>query len=222
MIKETTHFISYYHDTDKILAEQFITLLEGKYEEIHNYFGFKEGTQKYHFNFCKVVEEYIEKTGKKKEEYQSWMVGHSNVDTYTISILSPKASEDAAGQEMDKVAVHELVHMIFDDATKVHEDDVEVWIAEGIAILYAKQTDLDYVSLLEYPKVAELLGFDNFADNQGYDYAGIYVWYFIQTFGFEKFVEVYRGDCEWQSLIYDGFEAEAIQAFVNCNQQKVD
>lgn len=91
MIKETTHFTSYYHETEKNLAEQFIALLEEKYEEIHKKFKFKEGTQKYRFNFCKDVEEYIEKTGKKKEEYQSWMVGNSNVDTYTISILSPKA-----------------------------------------------------------------------------------------------------------------------------------
>lgn len=220
MIKETTHFVSYYHDTEKDLAEQFIVLLEEKYKEIHKSFGFKEGTQKYHFNFCKDVEEYIAKTRKKKEEYQSWMVGHSNVDTHTISILSPKASEDAAGQDMDKVAVHELVHMIFDDATKVHEDDAEVWLAEGIAILYAEQTDLNYVSLSAYPKVTDLIGFDNFVDNQGYDYAGIYVWYFIQTFGFEKFIDVYRGECEWQKLIYDNFELEAIQSFLSHKQEE--
>ena len=101
--------------------------------------------------------------------------------------------------------------MTFDDATGVAEDDAEVWIAEGIAILYANQTDLNYVSETEYPKISELIGFDSFVDNGGYDYAGIYVWHFINMFGFEKFLEVYREECDWQSLIYAGFETEAIQ-----------
>lgn len=220
MIKETTHFISNYEETDKNLAEQFIALLEEKYREIHRHFNFKEGTRKYHFNFCGDEEEYIEKTGKKREEYQSWMVGHSNADTKTISILSPQASEEAAGQDMNKVAVHELVHLIFDEATGVQEDDAEVWLAEGIAILYAEQTDLNYISETEYPKLEDLIGFENFADNQGYDYAGIYVRHFILKFGFEKFLEVYRGNCSWQELIYKNFELEAIQAFIQDNQGK--
>ncbi len=214
MIKETTHFISSYQEQDKATAEQFIALLEAKYEEIRNCFGFLEGAQKYQFNFCHTIEEYVEKTGKKPEEYESWMVGNSNIDTFTISILSPEASEEAAEQEMDKVAVHELVHMMFDEATRVHEDDVEVWLAEGIAVLYAEQTDANYISEQEYPKLAELIGFDNFIDNQGYDYAGIYVAQFIRKFGFTKFLEAYRGECGWQELIYDGFEEEAVREFI--------
>ncbi len=193
------------------MAEQFIDLLETKYKEIYEAFHFPEEQHKYYFNLCRSVEEYIEKTGKKREEYQSWMVGNSNVDTHTISILSPKASEDAACQDMKKVATHELVHMVFDDATKVHEDDSEVWLAEGIAILYAEQTELEYISEQDYPQLTDLIGFDNFVDNQGYDYAGIYVKHFIRRYGFEKFLEVYRGGCEWQELIYDKFESDAIK-----------
>lgn len=30
-------------------------------------------------------------------------------------------------------------------------------------------------------------------------------------FGFAKFLEVYREECEWQGMICDGFEKEAIQ-----------
>ena len=213
MINETTHFITHYHDAEAALAEQFITLLEDKYKGIQTAFQFKEATQKYTFQLCNSVEEYIEKTGKTKEDYQDWMVGHSNVDTHTICLLSPNASAEAASQDMKKVAVHELVHMMFDDATGVAEDDAEVWIAEGIAVLYAEQTELQYVSKTEYPKLSELVGFDNFVDNGGYDYAGIYVWHFIERFGFEKFLEVYCGECEWQGLIYDGFETEAIREF---------
>lgn len=120
---------------------------------------------------------------------------------------------EAANQDMKKVAVHELVHLMFDDAAGVAEEDTEAWIAEGIAILYASQTDLQYISKTEYPKLADLTGFDNFVDNGGYDYAGIYVWFFLKQYEFKKFLEVYRGEYEWQTLIYDGFEAEAIREF---------
>ena len=220
MINETTHFITHYHEAEATLAEQFITLLEDKYGEIQKAFQFKKSTQKYTFHLCNNIDEYIEKTGKNKEEYQDWMVGHSNGRTHTICLLSPNASAEAANQDMEKVAVHELVHMLFDDATSVAEEDAEVWIAEGIAVFYAEQTELRYVSKTEYPKLIELIGFDNFADNGGYDYAGIYVWYFIKRFGFEKFLEVYRGECEWQELIYDGFEGEAIEAFAKEKQER--
>ena len=213
MINETTHFISYYHEEETAIAEQFNTLLEDRYEEIQKAFQFNAATQKYIFRLCGSVEEYIVATGKTKEEYQDWMVGHSNADTHTICLLSPNASEEAANQDMEKVVVHELIHMMFDDATGVAEDDAEVWLAEGIAVLYADQTELQYVSATDYPRLAELVGFDNFVDNGGYDYAGIYVWYFIKKFGFDKFLEVYREECEWQGMIYDGFEAEAIREF---------
>ena len=214
MINETTHYITYYHEAEAALAEQFSTLLENKYKEIQAAFQFKEAIQKYTIHLCNSVEEYIEKTGKTKEEYQEWMVGHSNIDTHTICLMSPSASEEAENQDMKKVAVHELVHMMFDDATGVAEDDTEVWIAEGIAVLYAEQTELKYVSKTEYPKLTELIGFDNFVDNGGDDYAGIYVWYFIQKYGFGKYLEVDRGECEWQELIYGGFEKDAITLFI--------
>jgi len=78
---------------------------------------------------------------------------------------------------------------------------------------------LNYISASECPRVTDLIGFDNFVDNQGYDYAGVYVWYFIQKYGFEKFIKVYRGECEWRNLIYDEFEADAIRAFVIWNRK---
>ena len=220
MIKETIHFIANYHEEEATLAQQFLALLEERYEDVKRAYCFKEAVQKYKFNLCKDVEEYIEKTGKTKEEYQDWMVGHSNIDTHTICLLSPRASEEATNQDMEKVAVHELVHMMFDDATGVAEDDVEAWIAEGIAILYARQTDLRYVSQTEYPKLSELTGFENFADSGGYDYAGIYVWYFMERYGFETFLEVYQGQREWEELIYDVFEAEAIEAFIRAGRKE--
>lgn len=220
MMKETTHFISYYHEEDKNLAERFIALLEDKQGEIQESFGFEKETQKYCFQICNSIDEYIIKTGKKKEEYQSWMVVFSNYESFTITILSPNVVTDRTMSDMEKVAIHELVHMMFDDFTNVPEDDAEPWLAEGIAILYAEQTELCYISSSDYPKVMDLIDFDNFVDNQGYDYAGIYVWHFIKKFGFGKFIEAYRDECEWQELIYEGFESDAIDAYIKYAHEK--
>lgn len=49
---------------------------------------------------------------------------------------------------------------------------------------------MNYISASECPKVTDLIGFDNFVDNQGYDYAGIYVRHFIEMYGFDKFLAV--------------------------------
>ena len=59
MINETTHFIYCCHETEKSMAEQFIALLETKYEEIQKAFRFTETAQKYTFHLCNSVEEYI-------------------------------------------------------------------------------------------------------------------------------------------------------------------
>lgn len=54
---------------------------------------------------------------------------------------------------------------------------------------------------------------ERFADHGGYDYGGIYAWYFLQRFGFERFLEAYRGERDSAEWIYDGFEREAILAY---------
>lgn len=211
----TEHFIAYYDETEKQLAEEFITLLEKKYEEIHKEFVFSNVEEKYHFYLCKDAEEFIKITGKSQEEYQPWMVGNTNQESHTIAIISPNAVSDRSQEDMEKVAVHELVHMIFDDATNMSGEMQEPWIAEGIAVLHAEQTNLDFVSCNACPEVAEISGgFDNFVNNNGYDYAGIYVWYFIKKYGFEEFLRAYRNECEWWNLIYTGFEVEAIEGFL--------
>lgn len=45
MLKNTEHFISYYYEAEELLAEEFITLLEEKYEEIHKAFNFSNAKE---------------------------------------------------------------------------------------------------------------------------------------------------------------------------------
>ena len=70
---------------------------------------------------------------------------------------------------------------------------------------------MNYVSDSNYPLIRELTNEDTFAERGGYDYAGVYVWYFIKRYGFKKFLELYKGEFGVTQLIYEGFEKEAIK-----------
>ena len=94
IVKETEHLIAYYHEDEAQLAEDFASLLENKYQDIYRSFGFDFVEKKINFYFCKDKQEFMEKTGKSKEEYQDWMVGNTNQESHTIAIISPNALAD--------------------------------------------------------------------------------------------------------------------------------
>lgn len=218
MRMEATHFVCYFPENERELAERFSALLERECARICGDFGFCEDkVGKIELYLCGEVDEFLERTGKSRESYQPWMIGYSNAAARQISLLLPSVAGVSEG-ELCKVLTHELVHIIFDGATDVGEEESECWLAEGIAILYAEQTELAYVSENDYPQISELsgcgdVGAERFADHGGYDYGGIYVWYFLQRFGFECFLEAYRGERSPAEWLYDGFEREAIIAY---------
>lgn len=215
MIKESKYFISEFDESDTDTAERFIRLLEEKYDKIHGCFGFEPKGTKYKFCLCANAEDYIKETGRKEEEYQPWMVGSSDFAEKKICVITPSGGNDE--DYLEKVAVHELVHMIFDEQTGIAEN--EAWIAEGIAIFYAGQTEAEYVSRENFPRISEISGIcengdtpDNFIDNGGYDYAGIYVGHYIKTYGFDTFIKAYKNEISPE--VYSGFEKEAIEEYL--------
>lgn len=161
---------------------------------------------------CPSVEEYIIQTGTSKEEYESWMIGCSLQQEHKIVLLSPTVIQDATIEDLLKIVKHEMVHFIFD--TNIVNAKPAEWISEGIAILLADQTDLRYVSSTEYPKIDQISSEDDFADNGGYDYAGIYVWYFIDKFGKAAFLKIYQNSNNINRYLYSNYEYEAISKYI--------
>ena len=217
MNMETEHFICTGKDRD--LLRPFADTLERRLVSVIKDFGLSEPVLKdrIRFHLCEDVEEYIAAAHKTRETYQSWMVGNSDFLSRRICLLSPGADRELFG-ERERVAVHELVHMVLDDITGSPEN--EAWLSEGIAILYAGQTDLRYVSDADHPAVSALSEIcrngetpDSFADNGGYGYAGIYVWYFLKKYGTDIFMQAYQNKICAADRIYPGFEAEAISAY---------
>lgn len=162
-----------------------------------------------HVLICGSAEAFIQATGKRAEEYEEWMVGNCDMAGRRICLLSPRVATSRTMEELGKVFVHEAVHMIFD--LRMGPGEHPLWCEEGIALLLAEQTDLNYVDEKECPRIAELSDGESFADRGGYDYAGIYVGYFIEKHGFEKFLALYNHLAETESLLDSSFEADAVR-----------
>lgn len=219
-IVQTKHFKFIFAKEDREFVHSFSYYLENQYVNLCNLIHVKESNQLYEFYICNCIDDYVLATNKKKEEYQDWMVGWADVTCGRLCLLSPNVATNFSIDELKKIMVHETIHIVFDSISE--NQNVECWLAEGIAVYYAEQTNLDYVNETEYPYVKDISGkgdCDNFYDNGGYDYCGIYVWYFIKKYGFDNLIKAYTNKIDVNSLITDGFEKEAITAY---KDQKIE
>lgn len=207
------NFAILYDEIDSELIDEIKEVLSSTYQRVQEDFSLPTGEGQIEFYLSPDVEHFIEYTGKSREAYQDWMVGWADYGSKKICALSPRIVLDRSHQEMMKVIAHEVVHIAMD--ALAHEDDVELWIAEGIAILYADQTERDYIDPNDFPRISSLKDEENFADQGGYDYAGIYVWYFIKKFGSHCFREIYQGTKAVELYLYPQFEEEAVAAFLS-------
>lgn len=214
---ETMNFRIFYGEADTEMMEEIKEKIQDTYTKVRKDFSIALDADRFDFFLCPDVDSFIEYTGKSKETYQDWMVGNADYNKKRLCILSPRVVHDRSYEDMMKVMVHEIVHIAMDSLADA--DEVEVWIAEGIALLYAGQVELEYISETDYPKLNDLIGEDDFIDNGGYDYAGIYVWYFIEKFGSDVFKRVYVGLEQAGKYLYPEFEEEAVKASLKRGQE---
>ena len=78
----------------------------------------------------------------------------------------------------------------------------------------ANQIELQYVDKQSFPLLKDLCGEDDFVDNGGYDYCRIYVWYFIQKYGMNAFINVYTGKESIEGYLFPSFEKDAINNYI--------
>ncbi len=215
---ETTNFRIFYEEADAEMIETIKGKIQNTYIKVQQELLITPDSEKFDFFLCPDVDSFIEYTGTSKESYQNWMVGNADYNRKRLCILSPRVVFDRSSEEMMKVMIHEIVHIAMDSLADA--DKVELWISEGIALLYAGQADLKYISETDFPKLNNLIGEEDFVNNGGYDYAGIYVWYFIEKFGFDVFKRVYMGLEQTGKYLYPEFEEEAIIAFRRRSNRK--
>lgn len=219
MTQKTPHF--HLHGDSADLLQAYADCLEDAAARLADDFALENVLSlPFDVYLCAGVDDYVRLTGKRKEDYQDWMVGWSDLSARRICLLPSAVSRE----EARKIAVHEAVHAVLDDACGAAE--TEAWLAEGAAVLYAGQTNLACVSLTDYPRVSDIAGPtvngdapDCFYDHGGYDYAGIYVSHLLRRFGPELFLRAYRNEVNVLSLLDEAFERDAIHAWVNQTEQ---
>lgn len=214
---DTSHFHVFYEEADKDFAEKLIEQIDGFYLTICQKAGCNPGTDVYELYVCGSIDSYLFYTGRTREKFQDWMVGNADMERNRLCVASPRSRgnlSDSYESYLIQVILHEVVHIVFDRLCKPEE--CELWISEGIAVLLAGQTDMDRLWESEYPRIASLGGredMDAFANNGGYGYSGVYVWYLIELYGMEKFLSFYKGECPVEDLLMEGFEYNAILAY---------
>lgn len=214
---EISNFRIIYYVEDRDFAGKLSRHIEPFYQEMCRKACIDAGEEVYELYVCGTTEDFIRFTGKNREDYQDWMVGNTDIHRKRLCILAPRAKGDFSKEYEDcliRVMLHEVVHIVFDRICV--PENCAIWLAEGTALYYAGQIDGSYVSETEYPRIVDLGGTEDgiaFAENGGYDYAGIYVWYLIERCGMEKFLSFYRGECHLEELQDEAFERKAILSY---------
>lgn len=163
------------------IATDYIHYIKVVYQEINETYGFDDFLleNELEIYLCNDVESYLCHTGKEPKDYQSWMVGWA--EGHKICILAPETSNNMYDYILSVLA-HEVIHVIFDENLGLKSP---LWLAEGIAILHAKQICNEYLDIDKLCQLSDISGEneDLFAEKGGYDYAGVYTWYFIKKHG---------------------------------------
>ncbi len=212
---KTEYFDLYYNEIDKDLIDEIIRIADSSFARVICDFNITVPNEMYSFFLCKDVEEYIACTGKKKEDYREWMVGWADYKLKKLCILSPRVVADRSPEDMKKVIVHEIVHIAFDSLG--NPDEANIFLGEGIAVAYAEQIESEYLNLNDYPTISDIYSEDGFYENNGYNYSGVYIKYFIELYGVECFKKVYIGEENIFKYVEEKFEYNAIAKYLNTN-----
>lgn len=218
MMIHTKHFEVSFENVDAAYGAKISTLIEDVCSQIITTFALADSEETYRFVLCRDVQEYIRETEKTVENYQPWMIGWADHRQKKLCILSPRAVTDRTETEMDKVIVHEIVHIALDALGD--PDDINICLAEGIAVFYASQINKNEIHMENPPSFWSIYEEAGFYEFGGYQYSGIYVVYLLHRYGAEVFKALYTGERDIHPYITETFEKDALAAFFREETQK--
>ncbi len=208
------HFLFDYDLKDENFAKEVIEAAENMYNKLAEEFDIVPDKELFSLIICPDTESFIRNADKTPETYQPWMVGNANYEKRKLCILSPSAS-DRSVEDMIAVVRHEVVHIIFGQVSEISPEDISPLISEGGAVYLAQQVYPNLLDKSTRPDVLKLHDEDYFYDNDGYNYSGVYMGFLIRKYGKEAYKEVYADSEQLEKYVYDGFENDAIDSFVN-------
>lgn len=206
---ETNFFHIAYDEKDSNIIKQIVSVVDTTYENIVHIFKLEKTEDKFTLYICPDVQSFKNYTGKTDDEYQEWMVGNADYENKKLCLLSPNVVSDRSFEDMIKVCKHEVIHIALDQLGNA--DETDIFVAEGVAVAFAEQIEIPWLSLENYPLAKKLSDEDYFYENEGYLYSGVYVLHLIKKYGTDVFKRIYMQTEPLAKYLYDGFEKEAIQ-----------
>jgi len=186
IIKEMDHFIyTYYRNNEPI--DVINNKLENKYNRILNKYGMNIN-KKIKIVIFPNIEDF-----QKEYNLTNYSVGivATAVNNRTIGIVSPLNPGPVHSYEsILKIAVHEFLH----SATNMLNNNIPIWLNEGISLFEAKQINpIDIRQLIksnQIPKIEELES--NFYNNFGYAVSGTIVEYIVSDYSYGRLVKLVK------------------------------
>ena len=211
-VLETENFLFHCYRSDRDIIQEIANKVEESVMSVSLVFSAPQLPRKFDFYICPDVESFILLSGIPRDDYQNWMVGNTDWERGRVCVISPRAVTDRTRADMYRVMKHEAVHIVMN--TIGRPESLPAWVSEGVAVLFADQTDPELLDPQAAPSLEELSAGD-FAYNGGYRYSGTYVRHFLELYGTDAFRRVYTGEESLEGYITDGFEKEAVAEYKN-------
>ena len=220
---ETEHFIFYAEKEDLPLVDSASEVLEARYDEL---------LQKFHATLSGKTsilifpdrEAYRQGFASKgaPESWElpdSWLLGIAWQEDDTIYLLSSRALKTLSTDDsFEKTAIHEFTHMINYSINPELPSYLEEGIAGYIAeekVLYKVEATMRWLYNTDrFPTIRELTLMDDTVEGF-YAVSYSYIEYIVETYGFEKVLEIMKASGDFSYLSYfDCTEAEFCDGWI--------
>jgi hypothetical protein len=139
--QETPHFVLYYEQNDRLLADYIMERAEEDYKRITYDIGIDPGI-KARVYIASDRNSYRALQPREKKTHE-WSIGVFYPHQNLILLLSPKAQK-ATHPDLQQIMAHELTHFILYTVTREKGIDLPIWLHEGLAMYEAKQWNWHY------------------------------------------------------------------------------
>lgn len=184
--KEMDHFIyTYYRSNEPI--DDINSILEANYNKILKKYGVNIN-RKINIRIFPSVEEFQKEYNLTN--YSAGIVGTA-VNSRTIGIVSPLNPGPVHSYDsILKIAVHEFVHI----ATNRINNNIPIWLNEGISLFEAKQINSVHIRQLikanQIPSIKDLES--SFYNYFGYAVSGTIVEYIVTDYSYDRLVKLIK------------------------------
>lgn len=215
---ETNHFRFYSKKQDKDCLKDLANALEENYERITN--SLKTFLDKkvdvYIYSDLSTYHKAI-----NQPDAPNWVVGNSVPDSNTIQMVNPSNADGRSYSYFMKVIVHEFTHVVEHNLNT--ENNIPIWINEGVAMYEAKQAEgteqvlANAKSANKFPTLKDLeTDSYTFGNNNGYQFSYSIIDYIVKNYGYDKLIALIKTPSEFEKtldLSKEDFEKKWIDYF---------